>query len=114
LRNETDADHVGTPNLREGARFHVGATVAGISPHAETDANGTVTPSSNASAWSDAGTVSKLDAAILQTEVKSALTRMGWKPAIAHAAVTAAVAETGATTLERLAVEALRRCRAIR
>ena len=55
--------------------------------------------------------VTKLDAAILRTQVRAALTGPGWKPAIAHAAVDAAMAAQGAeTTLERLIFESLRRC----
>jgi hypothetical protein len=54
---------------------------------------------------------SRLDAAILHTQAKAALTGLGWKPAIAHAAVTAAAAAQGPdTTLERLIFESLRRC----
>jgi Holliday junction resolvasome RuvABC DNA-binding subunit len=59
------------------------------------------------------GTASKLDAAILRTQAKAALTGLGWKPAIAHAAVAAAAAAQGAgVTLERLIFESLRRCSA--
>lgn len=54
---------------------------------------------------------SRLDAAILETEAKAALTTLGWKPAVARAAVVAAVAANSADwTLERLVFEALRRC----
>jgi hypothetical protein len=55
---------------------------------------------------------SKLDAAILRTQAKAALTGLGWKPAIAHAAVASAVATSqGAElTLEQLIRESLRRC----
>jgi Holliday junction resolvasome RuvABC DNA-binding subunit len=53
----------------------------------------------------------KLDIAILRTQAKQALTGLGWKPAIAQAAVAAAVAVQGAgATLERVIFEALRRC----
>jgi hypothetical protein len=58
---------------------------------------------------------SRLDAAILHTQAKAALTALGWKPAIAHAAVTAAAAVQGAELkLERLIFESLRRCPAPR
>jgi Holliday junction resolvasome RuvABC DNA-binding subunit len=58
---------------------------------------------------------SRLDAAILHTQAKVALTALGWKPAIAHAAVTAAAAVQGAELkLERLIFESLRRCPAPR
>jgi Holliday junction resolvasome RuvABC DNA-binding subunit len=62
------------------------------------------------------GAASKLDAAILHTQAKAALTGLGWKPAIAHAAIAAAVASAqGAeVTLERLIFESLRRCPAPR
>jgi hypothetical protein len=53
---------------------------------------------------------SKLDAAILRTQAKAALTGLGWRPAIAHAAVAAAMAQAGEVTLERLIFESLRRC----
>ena len=57
------------------------------------------------------GAGSKLDVTILHTQAKAALTRLGWKPAIAHAAVSAAAAVQGAeVTLERLIFESLRRC----
>lgn len=53
----------------------------------------------------------RLDAAILRTQAKAALTGLGWKPAIAHAAVAAAAAAQGEdVTLEHLIFEALRRC----
>jgi hypothetical protein len=58
------------------------------------------------------GAASRLDAVILRTQAKAALTGMGWKPAIAHAAVAAAVAAAAGTevTLEKLIFESLRRC----
>jgi hypothetical protein len=56
-------------------------------------------------------TVSKLDAAILCTQARAALTGLGWKPAIARAAVDAAAAALGPeVTLERLIFESLRQC----
>jgi Holliday junction resolvasome RuvABC DNA-binding subunit len=49
--------------------------------------------------------------AILRTQARAALTGLGWKPAIASAAVDAAVAAQGPDiTLERLIFESLRRC----
>jgi Holliday junction resolvasome RuvABC DNA-binding subunit len=57
------------------------------------------------------GAASKLDAAIVRTQAKVALVGLGWKPAIAHAAVAAATSAQGTeVTLERLIFEALRRC----
>jgi hypothetical protein len=58
-----------------------------------------------------AAAVSKLDTVILRTQAKAALVGLGWKPAIAGAAVAAAAVEHGADlTLERLIFESLRRC----
>jgi Holliday junction resolvasome RuvABC DNA-binding subunit len=58
---------------------------------------------------------SKFDAAVVRAQAKAALTGLGWKPAIAHAAVVAAAEAHGAEmTLERLIFEALRRCPAPR
>lgn len=59
-----------------------------------------------------AGAASRLDAAILRTQAKAALTGLGWKPAIAHAAVTAAMAAAAGTeaTVEQVIFESLRRC----
>ena len=57
------------------------------------------------------GTRSELDVAVLRTQSKEALVGLGWKPAVATAAVAAASAALGAeVTLERLICEALRRC----
>jgi hypothetical protein len=53
----------------------------------------------------------RLDVAELCAEAKVALKQMGWKPAIAQAAVRAAASALGDdATLERVLVEALRRC----
>jgi hypothetical protein len=55
--------------------------------------------------------VSKLEVAIIRTQAKEALVGLGWKTAVAGAAVTAAAAGLGSeVTLERLIFEALRRC----
>ena len=57
------------------------------------------------------GTASRLTATILRTQAKAALTGLGWKPAIANAAASAAAAAHGSgITLERLIFESLRRC----
>jgi Holliday junction resolvasome RuvABC DNA-binding subunit len=59
--------------------------------------------------------MSKLDGAMLRAQAKAALTGLGWKPAIAHAAVATAVESQGTdVTLERLIFDALRRCPAPR
>jgi len=53
----------------------------------------------------------RLNAAILHTQAKAALTALGWKPTIAAAAVAAATAAQGVElTLDRLIFESLRRC----
>jgi Holliday junction resolvasome RuvABC DNA-binding subunit len=58
---------------------------------------------------------SKLDVAIVRTQAKAALIGLGWKSAIAHAAVATAAAAGGTEmALERLIFEALRRCPAPR
>jgi hypothetical protein len=52
----------------------------------------------------------RLAMAVLRTQAKDALTRLGWKPTIAQAAVTTASATLGVdVTIERLIFEALRR-----
>lgn len=54
---------------------------------------------------------SKLDMAVLRAQTKQALVGMGWKAAIAEAAIAEALAALGpAVPLERLIFEALRRC----
>lgn len=59
----------------------------------------------------DSKAVSRLDAAILRTQARAALIGLGWKPAIAHAAVDAVAAAQGMEmSLERLIFESLRRC----
>jgi hypothetical protein len=61
------------------------------------------------SADAHVGVSSKLDAATLRTQAKTALTGLGWKPAIAHAAVTAAAAGAAPdVTLEQLIHASLR------
>jgi hypothetical protein len=58
-----------------------------------------------------ASAANKLDDAIVGTQAKEALIGLGWKASIAQAAVAAARGALGdATTLERLILEALRRC----
>jgi hypothetical protein len=54
---------------------------------------------------------SKLQAAIVRAQVKSALVGLGWKPATAAPAVAAAIAALGPDApIERLIFDALRRC----
>jgi Holliday junction resolvasome RuvABC DNA-binding subunit len=53
----------------------------------------------------------RLEQTILCTQAKAALTGLGWKPAIARAAVAAAaMAEGREPTLERLIFASLRQC----
>ena len=99
------ADHVearrsADPSSSAMAGDHVGAVVHG-------DAHVGAVANRNARV----GAPMKLDAAIFLTPGKEALVGLGWKPAIALAAVAAASTALGAeATLERLIFEALRRC----
>jgi hypothetical protein len=99
--------HVGATNAAAPAvrpDAHVDAALA-----ARPDAHVGVTPATRPGAHVEAA--SKLDGAIVRTQAKAALTGLGWKPTIAHAAVAAAAAALGTELpLERLIVEALRRC----
>jgi hypothetical protein len=109
-----DATNAATPAARPGA--HVGAmpaarpgahgdATAAARPGAHGDATAAVRPGAHADA------AGKLDGTIIRTQAKAALISLGWKPAIAHAAVTAVTAALGTEmALERLIVEALRRC----
>ncbi len=60
----------------------------------------------------EAGQPTKLDLAIVRTQAKAALVGLGWKAAIAGAAIAEAVAamQGEVVTLERLIFESLRRC----
>jgi hypothetical protein len=104
----------GATSSATGAGAHMGAGVPSkveIGAHTGT-AN--VTTSTRAGG-ALVGSASRLDAAILCAQAKAALTGLGWKPAIAHAAVAAAAASQGVDmTLERLVFESLRRCPAPR
>ena len=76
---------------------------------AETGAHvGVPGPDSKAALGTESRGVTKLDTAILRTQ--AAPTGLGWRPAIAHAAIEAAAAQGAETTLERLIFESLRRC----
>jgi hypothetical protein len=107
--------HVGERPRSRDSIVEVDASVAAGGALTTTD------PDAHVGAMSSAGPVEdtsvrasgtrRLDAAILRTQAKAALTGLGWKPAIAHAAVAAAVEAQGAeVTLERLIFAALRRC----
>jgi len=53
----------------------------------------------------------RLDAAVVRVQARDALVGLGWKAAIARAAVDEACAHVGATaTIEDVIREALRRC----
>jgi hypothetical protein len=56
------------------------------------------------------GAASRFESASLAVQAKAALAGLGWKPAIAGAAVAAAMAMGSEMTLERLIFESLRRC----
>src|SRR5262249_26035934 len=105
-----DATAAATPAARPGA--HVDATAAvtpAARPGAHVDATAAVTPAARP------GAASKLHGDIGRTQGKAALIGLGGNPAIAHAAVSAAVAVQGTEmALERLIFEALRRCPAPR
>jgi hypothetical protein len=98
--------------LIASASAHVGVTtktgsIANVSSYAGAASETT----SVVGAGAHVGAASKLDAAILRTQAKAALTGLGWKPAIAHAAVATAAAAQGIdVTLEQLIFESLRRC----
>jgi Holliday junction resolvasome RuvABC DNA-binding subunit len=87
-------------NRAEATEHGVGATTAG-SPCA-TGGTHVATPT-----WAP----SKLDVAVIRAQAKTALMGLGWKPAVARAAVAAAHAALGLeATLEALISESLRRC----
>jgi hypothetical protein len=76
-----------------------------------TEARPAGAPTSIAGGGTSLNAANQVDTVILHTQAKSALTGLGWKPAIAHAAVTAAAAATESdVTLEQLIRESLRQC----
>jgi len=85
---------------------HVGASAAHVA--AATDDDETIDQRATVGAVAAAPATS--DAASLRTDANAALTQMGWKPAIAHAAVAVAAASGPHATLEALIVAALQRC----
>ncbi|HEX8112705.1 MAG TPA: HNH endonuclease signature motif containing protein [Kofleriaceae bacterium] len=121
-----DATDAALPVVRPGA--HVNATdtaTPAARPSVHADARDAATPAARPGAHRDAmdaatpaaclgahvGAADKLDVAIVRTQAKAALIGLGWKPAIAQAAVAAAAAATGTEmALERFIIEALRRC----
>jgi hypothetical protein len=117
-RAHVDADLVRSSN----SRAHVDAGDMEIA-HVGAPVDAADVPSANTSAHVGAGSMkivsvsalegasSQLDAAILRTQAKTALTGLGWKPAIAHAAVTAAADGAASdVTLEQLIYASLRHC----
>jgi hypothetical protein len=77
----------------------------------ERERSSPATTRETANAGAHVGAAAKLDGGELCTEAKAALTQMGWKSALAQAAVHRAVSTLGASaTLESVIVEALRRC----
>ena len=85
--------------------------VADPTTRAHVGAESTTASIANAAVARPIARPGKLDAAIVRTQAKAALTGLGWKPAIAHAAVNAASAHEGEeVTLEQLIHAALRRC----
>jgi hypothetical protein len=65
----------------------------------------------DAKAGAHGGAATKLEVAELCIEAKAAMKQMGWPPSVVQAAVRAAAAALGDNaTLERVLIEALRRC----
>ncbi|HEX8106158.1 MAG TPA: HNH endonuclease signature motif containing protein [Kofleriaceae bacterium] len=107
--------HVGAALRPRGSMMEVDASVAAGGALTTTDPDAHVGATSSAGPVEDtsvrASGARRLDAAIFRTQAKAALTGLGWKPAIAHAAVAAAAEAHGEdVTLEHLIFEALRRC----
>ena len=92
-----------------GAPANCGAHVGASAAHGASAADDeTIDPRATIGVTAAAPATS--DAASLRTDANAALTQMGWKPAIAHAAVAAAAASGPHATLEALIVAALQRC----
>jgi hypothetical protein len=101
----------GAHGLRAKPSSSANAHVGAVKPAASVTTGGARMIGFNSSASVTGVGSNRLDAAILHTQAKAALTALGWKPAIAAAAVAAAAAAQGAeVTLERLIFESLRRC----
>jgi hypothetical protein len=98
-----------------GARMGAGGTASKVDIGAPVSRTNVTTSTKAGGDPVGSGSASRLDVAILCAQAKAALTGLGWKPAIAHAAVAAAAASQGVDmTLERLVFESLRRCPAPR
>lgn len=101
--------HVGAIAGTTGA--HVGAIAGTTDARRGSVAEKITSANVGVVAGGSAAVPSKLDAVVLRTQAKEALMGLGWKPAIATAATSAASAALGGeATLERLIFEALRRC----
>jgi hypothetical protein len=107
--------HVGVAAESKGAPAsgdaHVGVAAENKGAPASGDAHVGVAAETLGPRDLNASTPSKLDVAVFRTQAKEALVGLGWKSAIAQAAVAAASASLGTqATLEPLIFEALRRC----
>jgi hypothetical protein len=81
-------DDAGAPDLRIAAAM---SCTEGVSAAAETGAHvGVPGPGPGGASGMETKATTKLDTAILRTQARAALTGLGWKPVIAHAAVEAA------------------------
>ena len=101
----------GTADHIEVRRAAEPTLVKAIDAHVDAPANGNAHVDAVANSNARVGAPAKLDSAIVRTQAKEALVGLGWKPAIAQAAVSAASAALGTeATLERLIFEALRQC----
>jgi HNH endonuclease len=127
-RAELPASAPATPRSTAPTNAHVGAATepsrvattgahvgAGTEPSRVTTNNAHVgaatEPSRVTTNNTHVGAVRKLDAAVLRAQTKDALVGLGWKSAIACAAVAAAATSMGPEmTLERFIFEALRQC----
>ena len=100
--------HAGVPGIP------VGGARVGAPAQANAGVPGIPVTGAHAGARDHADEASKLEVAILRTQAKAALIGLGWKPAIAAAAVTAAAAELSAAgargTIEQWIRAALRWC----
>ena len=99
--------------VHTGAHVDAVAMASAVRTGAHVDVSNAMT--SVAGTGVPVGAASKLDVAIVRTQAKAALIGLGWKPAVAHAAVAEAATALGTEmALERLIFEALRRCPAPR
>jgi hypothetical protein len=101
----------GTADRLEVGRLAEPSSITKAGAHVGTVVDSNACNGAAANRNAHVGTSTKLDAAIVRTQIKDALVGLGWKSAIAQAAAAAAFAALGTeATLERLIFEALRRC----